>query len=80
MSYEFQITRRVEFFETDLAGIINTEDDIPLKVISGISYRPTPKWNFEFNADYTDWRSQDHLTIQQAGPQGQSIFVPLQWE
>lgn len=51
-----------------------------MKVISGISYRPTPKWNFEFNADFTDWRSQDHLTIQQAGPQGQSIFVPLQWE
>jgi long-chain fatty acid transport protein len=58
----------------------NAEDDIPMKVISGISYRPTPKWNFEFNADFTDWRSQDHLTIQQAGPQGQSIFVPLQWE
>ena len=23
MSYEFQITRRVEFFETDLAGIMH---------------------------------------------------------
>jgi len=58
----------------------SAEDNLPLKVISGISYRPTPKWNIEFNADFTDWRSQDHLTIQQTGPGAQPITVPLQWE
>ncbi|HTL17148.1 MAG TPA: outer membrane protein transport protein, partial [Patescibacteria group bacterium] len=40
--------------------------------IFGISYRPTPRWNFEFNADYTDWSSLGTLTIQQAAP-----FPPL---
>jgi long-chain fatty acid transport protein len=29
----------------------------PLTVVFGISYRPTPKWNLEFDADYTDWSS-----------------------
>ena len=44
----------------------------PLNAIFGISYRPTPRWNFEFNADYTDWSSLGTLTIQQAAP-----FPPL---
>lgn len=58
-------------------------DPIPLKTIVGISYRPTPQWNFEFDADYTDWRAQDSLTIKQArGTPGllpQNIPVPLHW-
>ena len=29
----------------------------PLTAVFGISYRPTPKWNIEFDADYTDWSS-----------------------
>jgi long-chain fatty acid transport protein len=63
----------------------STKDPIPLKVISGISFRPTPKWNFEFNADYTDWSCQDQLTIQQTGPSflplvPPTVNVPLQWE
>lgn len=37
----------------------------PLFAIFGISYRPTPKWNFEFDADYTEW-TIDTVTIQQA--------------
>ncbi len=34
----------------------------------GISYRPTPKWNLEFDADYTDWSSFGTITIHQPGP------------
>ncbi len=40
----------------------------PLTVISGISYRPTPKWNLEFDADYTDWSSMGVVNISQANP------------
>ena len=58
----------------------STQDTLPLKVICGISYRPTPKWNIEFNADYTDWNCQDRLTIQQAGPGGQTFVTPMQWQ
>ena len=44
----------------------------PLTVVCGISYRPTPKWNLEFDADYTDWSSFGTITIRQA-PEN---FVP----
>jgi long-chain fatty acid transport protein len=60
-----------------------TTDPIPLKTIVGVSYRPTPKWNLEFDADYTDWRAQDTMTIHQAAgvpPLPQNIPVPLHWE
>jgi len=60
------------------------EMEFPLTAVVGISYRPTPKWNIEFNADYTDWDSMDHLRIKQGGtppfPVKQDIPVILNWE
>ena len=41
---------------------------LPLKAIFGISYRPTPKWNLEFDADYTDWNALGTVNIHQATP------------
>jgi len=38
----------------------------PLTAVLGISYRPTPKWNLEFDTDYTDWSSLGTITIRQA--------------
>jgi len=40
----------------------------PLEAVFGISYRPTPKWNLEFNADYTDWSALTTVTIHQTTP------------
>jgi long-chain fatty acid transport protein len=40
----------------------------PLEAVFGISYRPTPKWNLEFNADYTDWSTLKTVTIHQTTP------------
>jgi long-chain fatty acid transport protein len=45
----------------------NARFEFPLNVVCGISYRPTTNWNFEFNADYTDWSSLGTVTINQAG-------------
>ena len=44
----------------------NANLSFPLNAAFGISYRPTPKWNLEFDADYTDWSSVGTLTIQQS--------------
>jgi long-chain fatty acid transport protein len=56
----------------------------PLKAEGGVSYRPTPKWNLEFDVDYTDWNSMGTVTIQQAHAFPplfpQNIALPLQWE
>jgi long-chain fatty acid transport protein len=55
----------------------------PLSAAFGISYRPTPKWNLEFNADYTDWSSFGKVIIHQHTPPPfpvqQDIPVTLKW-
>jgi long-chain fatty acid transport protein len=38
--------------------------DFPQIAIGGISFRPTPKWNIEFDLDWADWHSVDSLAIQ----------------
>jgi len=55
----------------------------PLNAVVGISYRPTPKWNIEFDADYTDWSSFGSTTIHQAAttyPVIQVIPLRLYWQ
>jgi len=46
----------------------DAEADFPLpwKLILGISYRPTPKWNLEFNADLTGWDRLGTVTLHQS--------------
>jgi long-chain fatty acid transport protein len=56
----------------------------PLKSIFGVSYRPTPNWNVEFNADYTDWTQIGTVMVKQATPFpplfSQDVALPLNWE
>jgi long-chain fatty acid transport protein len=40
----------------------------PMSAVGGISYRPTPKWNIEFDVDYTDWSSFGSTSIHQVNP------------
>lgn len=47
----------------------------PLEAVFGISYRPTQKWNVEFDADYTDWSALGTVNINQANP---SYYLPSQ--
>lgn len=35
----------------------------PQFVTAGVSFRPTPAWNLEFNADWTDWDWVDDITF-----------------
>ncbi|MBN8248600.1 MAG: outer membrane protein transport protein, partial [Verrucomicrobia bacterium] len=37
----------------------------PQNVVFGVSWRPSPKWNLEFNLDWTDWGRLDTVTIHQ---------------
>jgi long-chain fatty acid transport protein len=56
----------------------------PLEVIFGTSYRPTPKWNLEIDAHYTDWSSFGNTTIYQSGTflpgEPQNVPVTLDWQ
>jgi len=55
----------------------------PWDVDAGISYRPTEKWNLEFDADYTHWSDVGTLTIHQSTPglvPLNNIPYPLDWQ
>ena len=61
----------------------NMDFTFPLSVIGGISYRPTPKWNLEFDANYTDWSSFGSTTINQENPPfplHPNVPVTLNWQ
>ncbi len=51
----------------------------PLTAVVGLSYRPTPKWNLEVDADYTDWSSFGTVNIHQekTPPPGIKPNVPV---
>jgi len=63
--------------------VASAEFEFPMTVTFGISYRPTPKWNLEFDADYTDWSSFGTVNIhQQDPPFGLKEITPvtLNWQ
>lgn len=73
-------------------GVYNTSEqrraqaefNFPLTAVLGVSYRPTPRWNLEFDANYTGWDSFDTVTIKQSNPPvsrpfDQDIPVNLGW-
>jgi long-chain fatty acid transport protein len=55
---------------------------LPLEAVVGLSYRPTPMWNLEFDADYTDWGSIGTVYVQQSAPPfpPNPLPVPLNWQ
>jgi long-chain fatty acid transport protein len=56
----------------------------PSKLIVGVSYRPSSKWNLEANVDYTSWDRVRTVNIQQRnrllGILPQQISVALNWK
>jgi long-chain fatty acid transport protein len=63
----------------------SAEFTFPLTAVFGVSYRPTPKWNLEFDANYTDWSSFGTVTIEQSPPPVsnpllQDIPLNLAWQ
>jgi len=61
----------------------STDFQFPLKAIVGVSYRPTPAWNLEFDADYTDWNQVQTLLIKQKSAPlvlPQNIPFVLDWQ
>lgn len=60
------------------------ELEFPSTAVFGVSYRPTERWNIEFNADYTNWSTIDSTVIKQSekpmpGVQ-QDIPVTMNWK
>jgi long-chain fatty acid transport protein len=49
----------------------------PQFVTTGVSFRPTEDWNFEFDVDWADWGSVNQITIN-SGALGQTVW-PLNY-
>jgi long-chain fatty acid transport protein len=63
--------------------VAQSDFEFPLTFAVGISYRPTPKWNLEFDADYTDWSSFGTNSIHQENPPRVMMVntpVALDWQ
>lgn len=61
----------------------HTDFTFPISATIGVSYRPTPKWNIEFNADCTDWNSFGSTTIHQDNPPppiSPEVNLTLDWQ
>jgi long-chain fatty acid transport protein len=62
----------------------STDVQFPLTAAFGASWRPTPKWNLEFDADYAQWSSFGSLLIAQQKnppfPVQQNVPVNLDWQ
>ena len=56
----------------------SAEFKFPQNIVFGVSWRPTPAWNVEFNLDWTDWNRLDKVTIRQS-PLPDANLV-LNWE
>lgn len=81
MEGETDIERQPVIQPTTLPA--SAEFEFPYTFVVGVSFRPTPKWNLEFNADYTDWSSLDAVAINQQGtppfPVKQVVDLNLYW-
>jgi long-chain fatty acid transport protein len=78
---------KTEFEQQPIIQPYNSQAEVEFKfpwtTAFGVSYRPTPKWNLEINADYTEWSSLDTVVIHQNEtrfPVRQDIPVTLKWE
>ena len=63
--------------------VAHADFEFPLNLVVGISYRPTPKWNLEFDANYTDWSSFGTINLNQPNPPpGMKTNAPiiLNWQ
>ena len=51
--------------------------NFPQNLVLGWSFRPTPAWNLEFNADWTDWDRLNTVTLnQESAP---PVYLPFNW-
>ncbi len=80
---DFQLQRNPYYYPAQRDA--SARFTFPLTTVFGISYRPTPKWNLEMDANYTGWQSFNTVTIEQSPPPvsrpfHQDITVNLDWQ
>ena len=70
-------------FISSSSRVANMDLNFPMTIVGGVSWRPSEKWNLEFDANYTDWSSFDQTAIHQAAPPfplRSTVPVTLEWQ
>ncbi len=49
----------------------------PKEIVAGLSFRPAPDWNVEFDIDWTDWHTLKTVTIYQ---RASKLYLPFNWQ
>jgi long-chain fatty acid transport protein len=84
MNFEGETTVEQDPFFSKTTVDADMELEFPDTAVFGVSYRPTERWNIEFNADYSNWSSIDTTTIKQKDPPPypvqQDIPVTMEWK
>lgn len=65
-------TPEIDTTESASAGI-----KFPQHVIVGYSFRPTEKWNFEVNVDWTDWDNLNNVYLRK---ESGDVALPFNWQ
>lgn len=63
-------------FSSTFTDSAQVDFPIPQSAVIGFSWRPSPKWNFEVDVEWTDWSKADQLQINSDTP---LPVVPLGW-
>jgi long-chain fatty acid transport protein len=83
VAYRSSTTIKMEGDVTITSPFVNansaaeTSFPFPDNIVGGISWRPTPHWNLEFDLDWTDWNRVNSLQVNSAVPLPPT---PLNWE
>ena len=68
---------------TVVPGVLNLREDasagikFPQNVVVGYSFRPTEKWNFEVNIDWTDWDNLNTVNLRKTSG---DVVLPFHWK
>jgi len=66
------------FAVPDIREDASAQFKFPQHMVAGWSYRPTEKWNFEVNVDWTDWNTLNTVTLK-SGPALGNTALPFNW-
>lgn len=79
MNFKGHSDLHIPILSANVSGqIASANFAFPQNVVFGYSFRPCTNWNFEINADWTDWHRLNTVTLnnQFTGPSN----IPLDWQ
>jgi len=77
-----KVKHKGDLFLRPISPVEDSQAEVrfPSTFALGISYRPTPKWNVEFDLEYTNWDEIRNVTLTRDVPGTSSLVVPFEYK